>query len=118
MTAVLRAEESRNASNRHISSIISPDKRVVTTKTGICEAFLYYFQALFTREPSLNRIQFDAYLTDFPRLEAAETAKSKCTITGSEICETLKLFGRVKLRDLDGLPYDLYLRQSCVFFLT
>ncbi|CAE1178594.1 unnamed protein product [Acanthosepion pharaonis] len=115
MAAELRAEENRNADKRHIACVTLPDKRTVTTSAGICEAFRLFFQDLFTREPGLSSAQFDAYLADFPCLEAAEAARCEGPITESEIWDALKQVGLDKSPGLDGLPYEVYLRLSPIF---
>lgn len=48
MAAELRAEEVRNASNRHIVCLTLPDKRNVTTNVDICEVFVTTFRICST----------------------------------------------------------------------
>ena len=115
MAAEMRAEESRGASARHISSITSLDGRHLTTNGGICEEFRSNFQELFTREPGLSTAQFDAYLSDFPRLEAAEADRCEGPITEDEVWRALSNAGTEKAPGIDGIPYEVYLKLSPIF---
>ena len=115
MAQELRAEEMRFASDRHITSVTSPDGQRRTTNEGICSVFRDYYQDLFTREPGLSSSQFDTYLADFPRLTETEAAGCEGRITEDEVREALKTVGKNKTPGIDGLPYEVYLRLSHMF---
>lgn len=109
MAADLLAEEVRNL----IDVLrVSHCQFTQTTDAKRCETVRIYFRDLFNREPRLIPAQFDVYLADFPRLEAAGCEGS---VTESEIREALKLVVRNKTQGLDSLPYEKYLRQTPVF---
>ena len=115
MAQELRAEELRAATRRHIASVTSPDGQRLTTNEDICKGFRDYFLQLCTREPGLSSAQFDAYLADFPRLEATEAAGCEGPITEVEIRQALRTVGTDKTPGIDGLPYEVYLRLSHMF---
>lgn len=76
-----RAEELRNATDRHIASTTLPSERQVTTNAGISEDIQNYYQEHFSRELR----QFDACLVDSSRLDTTEVAGCKYPITKHEI---------------------------------
>ena len=115
MAAELRAEELRQAADRHIARVTLPDGRTVTTNQGVLEAFRSYYQELFAMEPGLSLEQFDTYLADFSRLSTTEAARCEGGITEDEVIEALKRVGLNKSPGIDGLPYEVYLRLSHIF---
>lgn len=76
-----RAEELRNATDRHIASTTLPAEWQVTTNVGISDDIRNYYQEPFSRELRL----FDACLVDFSRLDTTEVAGCKYPITKHEI---------------------------------
>ena len=115
MAEELRAKELRHATDRHITSVTSPEGQRRTTNEAICREFRQYFLKLFTRESGLSSAQFDTYLADFPCLSATEAAGCEGRIKEEEIREALKSVGLDKSPGNDGLPYKVYLRLSHMF---
>lgn len=115
MAAELRSEEARNASQRHIACVTLPDRRTVTTNEGICEAFRDILSGAFHQGAGLSPAQFDAYLAEFPCLEAAVASRCVGPISESEIWEAMKQVCLDKSPGLGGLRYEVYFRQSPVF---
>ena len=76
------------------------------------DAFRAHFHDRFARCPDLLIQEFRCYLTDFPRLGAAEAASCEGVVTECEVRDALKQVGLNKSPELDGLPYEVYLRMS------
>ena len=58
---------------------------------------------------------FCSYLANFPCLGAAEAASCEAGITECKVHDALKQAGLNKSPELDGLPYEVYLRLSHMF---
>ena len=74
-----------------------------------------HFRDRFARCPDLPLQEFRSYLTDFPRLGAAEAASCEGVVTECEVRDALKQVGLNKSPGLDGLPYEVYLRLPRMF---
>lgn len=59
--------------------------------------------------------QYDIYLADFSHLKLTEADGWEEPLTELEIWGALKLISRDKTLCIDGLSYEVYLRQSFVF---
>lgn len=77
ITAELRAEESRNASNRHITSITLSEKRSVITNAGICESFETSFRFCLPRSSVWALLSSTPIWPSFLGPKAAKAAKCK-----------------------------------------
>ena len=84
-------------------------------KSRDADAFRAHFRDRFARCTDLPFQEFRSYLTDFPRLEAAEAASYEGVVTECKVHDALKQVGLNKLPGLDGLPYEVYLRMSHMF---
>lgn len=74
------------------------------------------FSGAFPQETGLSPAQFNIYLTDFPYLETIEVVGCKGPITKAEFWEALKLVGRDKTPETDGLPLGAVLEAvTCVW---
>ena len=101
--ATAREEEVRRFPDWYIDSIKSPDGRMLRSNREIRDAFRVYFRDRLARCPDLPLQEFRCYLTDFPRLGAAESASCKGGITECEVRDALKQVGLNKSPGLDGL---------------
>ena len=113
--AEMRQEEIRRFPERNIKEIKTPDGDTRRTTNGICNAFREHLAARFTRIEALPVEDFQVYLADFPRLEAADAARLEGVITESEVRAALRTVSTNKSPGLDGLPYEMYLRLSHLF---
>ena len=113
--ASAREEEMRRFPGRYIDSVKSPDGRVLQSNREIHDAFRAHFRDRFARCPDLPLQEFRSYLTDFPRLGAAEAGGCEGVITECEVRDALKQVGLNKSPGLDSLLYEVYLRLSHMF---
>ena len=112
MAHEFRVEEFRHVADWHISSFTSPDGQRQTTNEVICKEFRQYFEKLFTREAGLSSALIDTYFANFPHLTAIEAFGYEGCIAEYEVQDALKSVGLNKSPGIDGLPYEVYLRQS------
>ena len=113
--AAMRQEEIRRFPERNIKEIKAPDGDTRRTTNGICDAFREHLAVRFARIEALPVEDYHAYLADFPRLTADESARCEGVITESEVRAALRTVANNKSPGLDGLPYELYLRLSHLF---
>ena len=102
----------RRFPDQYIGSVKTPDGRLLRSSREIHDAFRAHFRDHFGRCTELPLREFRSYLTDFPRLGAAEAASCEGVVTECEVCDVLKQFGFNKSPGLDGLPYEVYSRMS------
>ena len=113
--ATAREEEVRRFPDRYIDSVKSPDGCVLRSNHEMRDAFRAHFRDRFARCPDLPLQGFRSYLADFPRFGAAEAASCEGVVTECAGRDALKQVGLNKSPALDGLPYEVYLRQSHMF---
>ena len=99
----------------YIASVKTPDGRLLRSTREIRDALRAHFRDRFARCTDLPLREFRSYLTDLPRLGAAEAASCEGVVTECEVCDKLKQVGLNKSLGLDGLPYEVYLRMSHMF---
>ena len=105
----------RRFPDRYIDSVKSPDRRVLRSNREMRDTFRAHFRDHFARCPDLPLQEFRSYLTDLPRLGAAEAASSEGVITECKVRDALKQDGLNKSAGLDGLPYEVYLKLPHMF---
>ena len=110
--AFMRKEELRRFPCQYIECVNVLDGRVLRSSREIREAFRTHFRDRFARCPDLQAPEFRDYLADFPRLGEVEAASCEGVVTECEVRSALKQVGLNKLPELDGLPYEVYLRMS------
>ena len=108
-------EEVRRFPDRYIDSVKNPDGRLLRSSREMRDAFRAHFRDRFARCTDLPLRQFRSYLADFPRLGVAEAARCEGVVTECEVRDALKQVGFNKSPELDGLPYEVYLRMSHMF---
>ena len=113
--ATAREEEVRRFSDRYISSVKTPDRRLLRSSREIRDAFRAHFRDRFARCTDLPLREFRSYLADFPRPGVAEAASCEGVDTECEVRDALKQVGLNKSPGLDGLPYEVYLRMPHMF---
>ena len=91
--ATAREEEVRRFPDRYIDSVKTPDGGLLRSSREMRDAFRAHFRDRFARCPDLPLQEFRSYLTDFPRLGAAETACCEGVVTECEVRDALKQVG-------------------------
>ena len=109
-------EEVRKFPDRYINSVKTPDERLLRSSLEMSDAFRTHFRDRFARCTDLPFQEFRSYLADFPRLWAAEAASCEGVVTECEVRDALKQVGLNKSPGFDGLPYEVYLMMSHMFF--
>ena len=109
-----RHEEHRWFCDRYMKSVKNLDGRMLRGTTEIVEGFRGQFEDLFTATELPEELWGD-YLADFPRLGENEAASCEGIVTEAEVIRALRQVKPGKAPGLDGLPYELYLRQSHLF---
>ena len=79
------------------------------------DALWAHFRDRFVRCPDLPLQEFHSYLADFLRLMAAEAASCEGVVTECEVRDALQQISLNKSPELDGFPYEVYLRMSHMF---
>ena len=100
----------------HIEIVMSLDGHRLRSDREIRDTFQAYFCDHFTRLPDCQEEEFSSYLADFPRLQAAEAAICEGNVTECEVRDVLKQVSLKKSPGLDGLPYEMYLGLSHLFW--
>ena len=113
--ATAHEEEVRRFPDRYIGSVKAPDGRLLWSGREIRDAFRAYFRDRLARCTDLPLREFRSYLADFPRLGVAEAASCEGVVTECEVRDALKQVGFNKSPEVDGLPYEVYLRMSHMF---
>ena len=88
--ATAREEEVRRFPDRYIASVKTPDGRLLRSGREIRDAFRAHFRDRFARCTDLPLREYRSYLTDFPRLGAAEAASCEGVVTECEVRDALK----------------------------
>ena len=114
-SALMRKEELRRFPRRYIECINAPDGHMLRLSCEIHEAFRTHFRDCFAHCPDLQVQEFRNYLADFLCLEEVEAASCKGMVTECEVCSVLKQVSHNKSPELDGLPYEVYLRMLHMF---
>ena len=114
--AFMRKEELRRFPHWYIECVNTPDGRVLRSSHEIREAFRAHFRDHLACCPDLQLQEFRYYLADFLRLGETEAASCEGVVTECEVRSALKQVGLNKSPELDGLPYEVYLRMSHMFF--
>ena len=97
-------------------SLTNSEKNIQVGQNGVGPVVSWLLSEIWTREPELSSVQFDANLVDFSRLKPTEAARCEECVTEDEIRLMLKTVGTDKTPTIDGLPYEVYLRLSHMFF--
>ena len=105
--ATVREEEVRRFPDRYISSVKTPDGRLLRSGREIRDAFRAHFRDRFARCTDLPLREFRSYLADFPRLGAAEAASCEGVVSECEVRDALKQVGLNKSPGLDCLLEDV-----------
>ena len=105
----------RRFPDRYITSVKTPDGRLLQSGREIRETFRAHFRDRFAHCSDLPLREFRCYLADFPRLGVAEAASCEGVVTECEVRDALKQVGLNKSPGLDGLPNEVYLRMSHMF---
>ena len=108
-------EEIQRFPGRYIKSVKSPNERVLGPNHEIRDVFRPHFHDRFAHCLDLPVQEFHSYLANFPRLQAAKVASYRGLITECEVRDALKQVGLNKSPELDGLPYEVYLRLPHMF---
>ena len=88
----LRAEELRHATDRHITSVTSPNEQRRTTNEAICKEFWDYFKKLFTRESKLSSIPIlPTFLASLGFSERWVTIACMCRVIGASLIFNLDI---------------------------
>ena len=115
MNVTVREEEVRRFPDRYIDSVKTPDGCMLQSNHEMHYAFQAHFRDRYARCPDLLLQEFCSYLTDFPRLGAAEAARCEGVVTECEVYDALKQVGLNKSPGLDSLPYQVDFRLSYMF---
>ena len=108
--ALAREEEVRRFPSRYIESVKSQDGHVLRSNHETREVFRAHFLDRFVRCPDLPVQEFRSYLAYFSNLREAEVASCEGVVTECVVRDALKQVGLNKSPELDGLPYEVYLR--------
>ena len=109
--AFAHEEEARWFPHRCIEFVKSPDGHVLRSNREMRRAFRAYFRDHFARCHDLLVQEFYSYLADFPRLGEAEAVNCEGLVTKCEVCDALKQVDFNKSPGLEGLPYEVVLRD-------
>ena len=104
-------EEVRRFPHQYIKFVKSLDGHALWSNHDMRVAFQVHFHDCFALYPDLLVQEFHSYLADFPDLREVEVASYESLVTECEVCNVLKQDDLKKLSELDGLPYDVYLRM-------
>ena len=101
---------------RYIEFVKSPDGHVLRSNRKMREAFRVHFRDRFTCYPVLQVQVFRSYLVDFPRFGEAEATGCEGLVTECKVHDVLQQVGFNESPGLNGLPNEVYLRMSHMFF--
>ena len=110
-----REEEVRRFLDRYIDSVKTPYGRLLRSTHEMRDAFRTHFRDRLARSPDLPLQEFRSNLADFPRLGEAEAASCESVVTECKVRDVLQQVGFNKSPELDGLPYEVYLKMSHMF---
>lgn len=102
-------EEKRKGKLKIMSSVLDEEGQVVSTKEGVCETTIRFYEKLLTRE-DLDETNIEKLVDQHIRRKLSESEKMNIDgiIKKEEVLKALKEMSNNKSPGLDGLPSEFY----------